>query len=73
MNNPLLNPRCHKTPPRIPILGQMNPVHILISYFIKMHFNIIFQSTLTSIKLSLQFCFNYFFLYVSHSQPKRPN
>ena len=32
---------CPNSPPLIPILSQMNEVHIFLPYFLKIHFNII--------------------------------
>jgi hypothetical protein len=32
-----------KTPPLVPILQHIKPVHALMSYFFKIHFNIILQ------------------------------
>jgi len=36
--------RVHRYPPVLPILSQTNPVHVLTSYFLKTHFNIILPS-----------------------------
>jgi hypothetical protein len=37
--------RDHNSPPLVPILSQMNPVHILTPNFFKIHFIIILPST----------------------------
>jgi len=41
----LLWNRVHKGPPMVPILIQMNPIHILPPYSLKIHSNIIFPFT----------------------------
>ena len=45
--------RNYKRQPTVPILSQLDPIHTLKSYFLKIHFNIIISSNLGSNKWSL--------------------
>ena len=42
LGKPKLHYRIHKTPPPVPSLRKINPVHASSSNFLKMHFNILF-------------------------------
>ena len=64
LRNPNAHFRIHNSPPPVPILNQVNPVHATLTQFLKIHCNIILSFTLRSYKWTIS-------LRIHHQTPER--
>jgi hypothetical protein len=60
--NPKFQYRVHKSPPLVPTMSHINPIHTISSYLSKIHFNIVHPPTSWSYQWSLSF-------WLSHQYP----
>lgn len=55
LRNPKVHYRLNNSPPYVPTMSKMNPVHTFPLYFFKMHFNIIYPSAPTSLGFPIKY------------------
>jgi len=66
---PEVHYRIHNSPPPVPVLRQINPVHVPLSHLLTTHSNIILPSSPSSSRLSLFFRFSHQISVCTYSVP----